>query len=88
MTGIGLNRSWFVPFLLLVLNMTGFDHDSENESNGFACIPVLTVSWFLKKMPSRSLALIALPCFYFYGYHLIYFCKFPKLRGREEGDGS
>ena len=43
MAGNGWNWPGFVSFQSLVLNITGFD-DDDDESNGIASIPVLTVS--------------------------------------------
>ena len=43
MAGNDWNRPWFVPFQVLVQNMTGFD-DDDNDSNGTAGIIFWTLS--------------------------------------------
>ena len=47
--GNGWNWTWFVPFLPLTLNTTGFG-DDDDESNGMAYVTVLT-DLIVKKIP-------------------------------------
>ena len=44
----GWNMHWFVHFWPLVLNMTGFDDDDDDELHGMANITVLSVSSLYK----------------------------------------